>query len=154
MKKGNVFLVVGFILASLFLATLVANPVAAQESTEAKLVKIGPDYEGNSNKLKGFHLDPATLYIRKKTVVVWLNGVPVKEIQVVFNEGKTCRDVTANPNLKIPGFFLDSSNCYVTSFLPYLATTTLQFVDVGTYKYKVTTEDGKMTAEGKIIVTK
>ena len=91
--------------------------------------------------------------VTKDTIVVWLSGVPDIEVQIVFEEGKTCRDVTANPNLKVPGFFLDSKNCYVTSFLPYAATTTLQFVEAGTYEYEVVNADGKLKTKGKIVVS-
>ena len=117
---------------------------------EADIVKIWAAAEGEAKSLKA---DPPVLNVTKNTIVVWMNGVPEKEVQIVFEEGKTCRDVTANPNLKVPGFFLDSKNCYVTSFLPYAATTTLQFVEVGTYEYEVVNADGKLKTKGKIVVS-
>ena len=118
---------------------------------EAALVKIWAQKESTPDKL-GLRVDPVSLTIKKGTLVVWMNGVVGKEIQVVFEEGKTCRDVTANPNQKEPGFFLDVRDCYVTSFLPYTNTSTLQFPEVGSFNYKVMTEDGKMSAKGIIIV--
>ena len=151
MKKVKISFLFGTILLAVTMMMFIAGPAIAQTFTSAALVKIEPDNEGG--KLAGFLIDPATRYVKKNTIVVWLSGVPEIEVQIVFEEGKTCRDVTANPNMKIPGFFLDSRNCYVTSFLPYAATTTLQFVEVGTYEYEVVTADGKMKTKGKIVVS-
>ncbi len=118
-------------------------------ATDAEIVRIWAATEGAS---KGLHADPPVLTVKKDTIVVWMNGVEEKEVQVVFEEGKTCRDVTVNPNEKHPGFFMDSKNCYVTSFLPYTNTSTLQFPEAGEFNYMVLTSDGTMTAKGKVVV--
>lgn len=145
---------IGIILIALAMVMFLVNPAIAQrdrqQAADAHMVKIMPDMK--EDKLKGFYLNPQVLNAKQNNIVVWMNGVFDKEVQVVFQEGKTCRDVTANPNLKMPGFFLDSKSCYVTSFLPYSMTSTLQFINVGTYDYEVISEDGTMTAKGKIIV--
>jgi len=150
MTKVKGLFMVGTILLGVSLLMFLVMPAVAQRSTDAALVKIEPDVQ--NDKVVGFLVDPATLYVKKNTIVVWMSGVDDTEVQVVFQDGKTCRDVTANPNLKIPGFFLDSKSCYVTSFLPYSATTTLQFVELGNYTYEVVTADGKLKAKGAIIV--
>jgi hypothetical protein len=142
MRKMKGVYVVGTILAVL----LFAGQVLA---ADAQLIRIQPE---GKDKITGFYADPPTVYIKKDSIVVWMSGVPGTEIQIIFNEGKTCRDVTANPNLKVPNFYMDSKNCYVTSFLAYCATTTLQFSEEGTFEYLVVTEDGKMKAKGTIIV--
>ncbi|MDX9789119.1 MAG: hypothetical protein RBT11_20255 [Desulfobacterales bacterium] len=100
-------------------------------------------------------LDPPFLIISKDTVVVWINGVAIKnrdsqEIQVNFEDGKACKDVSLSPDLK--GFGLDDKGCYVTSFIPYASTSSLKFTELGTFSYTVTTQDGKLKKEGKIIV--
>lgn len=151
MKKAKISFLFGTILLAVTMMMFIAGPAIAQTYTSAALVKIEPVNEGD--KLTGFLIDPATQYVKKNAIVVWLSGVPYTEVQIVFEEGKTCRDVTANPKTKLPGFFLDSRNCYVTSFLPYMSTTTLQFAEVGTYEYEVVTDDGKMKTKGKIVVT-
>ena len=151
MNKAKISFLFGTILLAVTMMMFIAGPAIAQSSTNAALVKI--EANNKDGKLSGLLIDPVTRYVTKNTIVVWLSGVPENEIQIVFEEGKTCRDVTANPNMNIPGFFLDSKNCYVTSFLPYAATTTLQFVEVGTYEYEVVTEDGKMKTKGKIVVS-
>jgi hypothetical protein len=142
MKKMKGMYVVWTILAVL----LFAGQVLA---ADAQLIRIQPE---GKDKITGFYADPPTVYIKKDSIVVWMSGVPGIEIQIVFNDGKTCKDVTANPNLKQPGFYMDSKNCYVTTFLPYGDTTTLQFSEEGKYEYQAVTEDGKMQAKGTIIV--
>jgi len=61
-------------------------------------------------------LSPPDLYVKKNTVVIWMNGIQGEEIQVVFKDGKACKDVSFSPEYK--GFSLDSKSCYVTSFIP------------------------------------
>jgi len=156
MKGGLVMLTrkrlstAGIIFVGLAMGMFLVSPTIAERAIDAHLVKIMPDQKGGG--AKGMYLNPEILNITKNNIVVWMNGIEATEVQVVFQEGKTCRDVTANPNLKVPGFFLDSRNCYVTSFIPYSSTTTLQFINVGSYDYEVMTEDGKLTAKGKIVV--
>jgi hypothetical protein len=146
MMKKKLLLI--FTILAVALGMLLAN-AGNNYAGDAEIVKIWATEEGDK---KGMHADPATLKIKKNTIVVWMNGVQGKEVQVVFEDGKTCRDVTANPNLKTPGFFMDSRNCYVTSFLPYASTSTLQFPEAGGFDYSVMTSDGTMSSKGKIIV--
>lgn len=131
------------------LVMFMVHQTSAEQASDAKLIKIMPRFE--ADKVTGFHVEPSALSIKKNTIIVWMNGVP-SEIQVVFQEGKICRDVTADPNRQVTGFFLNAKRCYVTSFLPYSGTTALQFIETGTYSYEVITEAGDMQAKGKIIV--
>ena len=112
---------------------------------EAALIKIQPV---GKDKIVGFSLDPVDLKVGKNTVVIWLNSVQGKDIQVIFMDGKTCKDVSANQK----EFSLNSENCYVTTFMRYGKTSSLQFVEPGTYKYYVATETGDIKAKGSIIV--
>lgn len=146
MNKAKGLMVGAFLITAILV--FFANQGISQ-AADAKLIKIQAK---GGDKVTGFYLDPATVTIDKNTIIVWMSGVPGREVQVVFQEGKTCRDITANPNTEVAGFYMDSKNCYVTSFLPYSATSTLQFPEVGHFEYKVVSEDGKMQAEGKVIV--
>jgi hypothetical protein len=112
---------------------------------EAEIVKIWA-------KDGAMHAEPANLNVKKNTVVVWMNGLVGKEIKIVFKEGKTCMDVTVNPDMKEPNFFMDAKGCYVTSFVPYTNTTSLQFPEAGNFDYVILTSDGTMSAKGKIFV--
>jgi hypothetical protein len=132
-------------LSVLFLFGVFVTNHGAAGAAEAQLVKIQPAGEG---VLAGLYIDPPVLYIDKNTIVIWMNGVPQREVQVVFQEGKACKDVTINPM----GFGLDAVNCYVTSFIPYGDTSSLQFPEPGTFKYVVQTEGAKLRAKGVIEV--
>lgn len=90
------------------------------------------------------------LYIKKNDVVIWMNGIEGEEIQVVFKDGKRAMDVSFSP--KFQGFCLDSKSCFVTSFIPYASTSSLQFTETGTYTYSVSNRNGKLSTQGKIIV--
>ena len=151
-KTKGLFLVGTILLLGAAFGIFLYSPAIAQRATDAILVKIQPEFKGDN--VIGFHVDPQIINIKQDTIVIWMSGVQGKEVQIVFEEGKTCRDVSANPNLKMPGFFLDSRNCYVTSFLPYASTSILQFVESGEFDYEVVTEDLKMKAKGKIVVAK
>ena len=145
MKKALVLFFVGAVTVAAFVF-LAGQAMAA----DAQLVKIQPEMKGD--QIKGLYADPPILYVKKGAIVVWMSGIPKEEVQVIFTDGKTCRDVTANPNDKFPGFYMDASSCYVTSFLPYCGTSSLQFPEVGAFEYKVETVDGKMSSKGEIIV--
>lgn len=82
--------------------------------------------------------------------MVWFNRVFTDEIQVTFKEGKKCLDVTKSPM----GYTLNASNCYVTTWMPFAATSSLQFMEKGTYKYVVKAKSmpGQNVQEGQIIV--
>ena len=95
-------------------------------------------------------LDPATTFINKGDCVVWFNRALTSEIQVMFEEGKRCLDTTKSPM----GFTLDAQSCFVTSWMPFAATSSLQFMEKGTYKYVVKAKSmpGQNVQEGQIIV--
>lgn len=95
-------------------------------------------------------LSPPDLYVKKNTVVIWMNGIQGEEIQVVFRDGKACKDVSFSPEYK--GFSLNSKSCYVTSFIPFAATSSLQFTETGTFDYAVSNPTGRITGKGKVIV--
>jgi hypothetical protein len=137
LMRGAVFLVA----AGLFL-TARGTTLAA----EAKLVKIQPV---GDDKLVGFYIDPPNLQVDKKAIVVWLSGVMKEDIQVIFLEGKTCKDVTANPS----AFQMnEKKGCYVTSFMSFGETSSLQFMQDGIYRYYVATATGNIKARGTITV--
>ena len=118
-------------------------------AAEAHLVR---DWSVGDETLTNFRIDPPALHLDKNAIVLWMSGVRGEEIQVVFNSGKECKDVTANPNEEKPAFFLDGSGCYVTTIMGFGDTSSLEFVDVGIFEYTVQTIDGRVKAKGKICV--
>lgn len=120
-----------------------AGTVFAEDASIVQIFKSS----GDKNELS---LAPPELFVKKNTVVIWMNGIQGEEIQVVFKDGKSCKDVSFSPDLK--GFSLDSKSCYVTSFIPYAATSSLQFTEKGTFEYSVANATGRISGKGKITV--
>jgi hypothetical protein len=116
-------------------------------ATNAAIVKI---YTSNTEN-GALILDPANLYITKDTVVIWMSGISQEEVQVIFQDGKACQDVTVSSQEK--GFGIDAKSCYVASLISYLSTSSLKFTDEGVFEYIATTPKGKRAAKGKICVT-
>ena len=118
-------------------------------AAEARLVRI---WSPGEDKPAGFRIDPEVLKVEKNTIVLWMSGAKGQQIQILFESGKVCRDVTANPNEEAPDFFLDAKNCYLSTVMSYAETTALEFPEAGTFEYTVQTNDGKVKAKGKIVV--
>lgn len=113
---------------------------------EAEVVMI---YKAKGDETE-IRVTPPDLYIQKGTVVIWMNNISGEEVRVIFRDGKACQDVSRSPDQK--GFSLDTKSCYVTTYLPYTATSSLQFMQAGTFAYSVSNSTGKVTGRGKIIV--
>jgi len=91
-------------------------------------------------------IEPRVVQISKGTCVIWSNWVRTGEVQIAFEEGKKCEDMTDSP----VGFTLDAHNCYVTSFVSRGGTSSLMFNEPGTFDYTV--KAGAVTEGGKIVV--
>jgi len=111
---------------------------------ECRMVKIS----GGGGAMEGkVYIDPEHLTIPKDTCVVWYNRVRTNEVRVKFADGKKCDDVTTAGT----GFELDAAECFVTSYIPFAGTSSLNFVESGTFEYVVESSTG-VTGKGKIIV--
>jgi hypothetical protein len=132
---------------SMLLAVLFFCYPSGLLATNAAIIKI---YTSNTEN-GALILDPANLYITKDTVVIWMNGISQEEVQVIFQDGKACQDVTISSREK--GFGIDAKSCYVASLISYLSTSSLKFNDEGAFEYIVTTPNGKKATKGKIHVT-
>ena len=108
MIKLKGLLHVGIILLVLSMAFFLAGPANAENAEDAHLIKIMPEFSGDA--LKGFHIKSPITNIKKDDLVIWMNGVVAHEVQIIFKEGKICKDVTANPNLKHPNFFMNAKD--------------------------------------------
>jgi hypothetical protein len=133
------------ILASVFAMLFFLN-ASSLFAENASIIQIGKA----SGEGKDLTLSPPELFVQKGTVVIWMNGIQGEEIQVVFKEGKACKDVSFSPEYK--GFSLDSKSCFVTSFIPYAATSSLQFTEKGTFEYTVSNATGRIAGKGKVTV--
>jgi len=136
--KRKRFLVTVLGMALVFSAVILITNLDSSNAGECRIVRIsGPAY----------NLEPNTMLIKGGTCVVWINFARVPGVQVVFEEGKACEDVTDAP----VGFKLDAKNCYVTNFIDFAATSSLLFNEKGVFRYIL--KAGQEKVNGKIIVT-
>ena len=142
MKTRKLTLIIPVLLLAFGLVIGVQNTVSA---ADAQLIQVTSSGEGNMAKLT---IDPTDAHVKKDTIVIWLSGVLSEDIKIEFADGKKCKSVTAHA----AGFDLDMERwCYVTSYVPFAGSSSLQFTESGTYEYTVYTKEGA-TVAGKIIV--
>jgi hypothetical protein len=145
MKKKKLLLAVGIgVVLAMMVYVFHLETISAQECRIVRIL--------GRTDVHPLTIEPATIFINKGDCVVWFNRVFTEEIQVDFKEGKKCLDVTKAPM----GYTLNASNCYVSTWMPFAATSSLQFTEKGAYKYVVTTKaknmPGQKVQEGQIIV--
>ncbi len=148
MQKRVVVVTALFFLLSTMLVLVDRQPTDAEES---QLVRIfGGVATGSGELKKPIRLEPPTMTISKGGVVVWMNWArSVECVQVSFEDGKKCDDVTDAPT----GFEM-ADGCYVTSWITFGGTSSLRFNEPGTYVYTVEAKTGGETRKetGKILV--
>jgi hypothetical protein len=133
------------IIFSVLLITFLVSP-SPSFAEDAQVVLIFKA-KGDNTELR---VNPPDLYVKKGTIVIWMNSIVDEEVQVIFRDGKTCKDVSFSPAEK--GFALDAKSCYVTTLIPYASTSSLQFTDTGSFDYAISNLSGKINGKGKIIV--
>ncbi len=77
--------------------------------------------------------EPETLNVSKGDCVVWVNWTRGEEVRVIFREGKKCEAVTKASTRFKPDF----SGCFLTDYLGFGETSSLVFVEPGTFTYEV-----------------
>ena len=137
-----------FFLLSAALVLVDNRPIDAEDS---QLVRIFGGIETGAGELKKpIRLEPSTLTISEGGVVVWLNWArSVECVQVSFEDGKKCDDVTDAPT----GFEM-TGGCYVTSWITFGGTSSLRFNQPGEYTYTIMAKTGGQERKetGKILV--
>ena len=102
---------------------------------------------GTARYQDAIYIDPETTFVDKDACLVWINNIRTAEIKIKFADGKKCADVTQAP----VGFKLDEANCFVTTWVPYGGTSSLNFMESGVYDYTVEINKG-VTKQGRVIV--
>ena len=133
-KKQYVVTAIGaFFLAACVVFLFAGETIDAQS---CRVVRIGG---GAGVQVKEINLEPPSLMISKGTCVVWFNRARAQEVKVVFEDGKTCQNLTDAP----VGFKIDAAkDCYVTDYIPFGGTSSLRFVEKGVFKYTVEAAGG------------
>ena len=79
---------------------------------------------------------------------MWFNRFINEVVKVSFKEGEKCMGVTNAPM----GFSLNAQGCYGTEWIPFGGTSSLRFMEKGTFEYTVETKITKAKATGRIVV--
>ena len=137
------------VMAVMLILGLVLGVSTSVMADDAMLIKI---HGVGGDKLTGIFINPETAYIKKDTIVVWLDGVIQEDIKIEFADGKKCKSVTAYQS-DFSLIDLEKERwCYVTSWVSFAGTSSLQFTESGEYEYKVYSKDEKVSATGKLVV--
>ena len=127
----------------LVVTILMIGPGLAGAAEECRLVKI----TGTRSPNVSVRIEPETVSISKGDCVVWINWTRAVAIKVLFREGKKCEAASQAP----VGFKMDApTGCYTTGVIPLGATSSLMFVEEGTFDYQV--EADGTTGRGRIVV--
>jgi hypothetical protein len=110
---------------------------------ECRIVRL----HGTAHPSTTISIEPRTVQISKGGCVIWSNWIKEEDVQIAFEEGKKCEDMTDSP----VGFKMDARNCYVTSFITLGGTSSLLFNELGTFDY-VVKAGGAVGEKGKVIV--
>jgi len=140
MKKSTSWLVVG--ISVVLLLTLLQSNGETINAQQCRVIRL----QGTVYPTTTIRIEPKVVRIAKGTCVIWSNWVRTGEVQIAFEEGKKCEDMTDSP----VGFKMDAQNCYVTSFVSRGETSSLMFNEVGMFDYTVKAGAGK--EQGKILV--
>jgi hypothetical protein len=128
--------------------TFQPTPLYAEDLVaECQVVRI----YGGTGVQAGLRIDSDNLTIQKGTCIVWINWAKLPEINLDFENGKKCMEVTQAGD----DFKLDTdANCLTTNFIGLGQTASLRFIEAGTYNYTVSggTGDKRGKINGKIIV--
>ena len=140
-KKRLVFMIgFVFVLASTFLLAI----QSVSNASECRVVRIIAFAQ-----YQDVQLDPKTSFINKGDCVIWFNNAAQSEVQIMFEDGKVCRDVVeASMDFK-----LDEKNCFITNtYLRPRGTASLAFTKEGSFDYIVEVKGTSLKIKGKIKV--
>jgi len=126
------------------MAVSLAFPLAAM-AEEGQIITI---LASGGDTTTGIEATPSELTIEPGIIVIWVNAIKGDEVNILFDDGKTTENATADPM----GFDLDKNGAYAAKYLPFLATTSLRFIKQGTYQYKVISQNKKFVAQGTLTV--
>ena len=141
-RKTFVGLLVGAACIGLFIFLVITQ--VAHSGAQCRIVRIY-DETVIPGEVR-IRIDPQSVVVEGNTCLVWVN-LGKAEMKVNFREGKKCLDATEAPS----GFSLTEA-CYVTSWIPFGATSSLTFKEQGTYDYEIEWQAAETKAVGRIVV--
>jgi len=145
MPKIKYFSTILFLVIMMF--SFNQNIVMANDEVRVVRLLRNVDTGGLTSQM-AYLIEPEILTIKQGTIVVWANS-GVFEIEVTFEEGKTCQLATKAAE----GFELDKAKvCYTTVVMPNGGKRSQRFLEKGVYEYRVRWGDLLQKSRGKIVV--
>ncbi len=137
MKKVKYVIVIVLALGLGMLFSL-QSTVSAQE---CQIIRINDD--GNTIRLV-----PDSSHVNKGTCVIWVNWSTNSDVNIMFEQGKVCKDVVeASMDFKI-----NKDSCFISNLiLTKGGTASLVYEKEGSFDYVAKTMNGQK-ASGKIVV--
>lgn len=152
MNRGS--LVYKTVLGVVLVMIILLGSLVDARAQECRIIRITGMLTDNS-----ITVEPARMEISKGDCAVWFNRAGDANMKVIFEDGKTCAAATEASEL----FLMDvPGQCFVTSWVPAWGTSSLRFMEKGTYRYTIEmasggpealTEKGQKVTEGEIIVS-
>ena len=134
----NLFII--FTVIAVALGTLFFNQPAVN-AEECQIITI---HDGENSVT----IRPEAVTISKGTCVIWVNWSTKTDVNIMFEQGKVCKDVVeASMNFK-----LDKENCFISNvIITKGGTASLVYEKDGSFDYAAKPKEGEK-ATGKIIV--
>lgn len=144
MKKKMLLIVV--VLAFITIMTLALSIQRIVDAQDCRIVRITA---GVGERLDEIALEPRTMRVDEGTCVIWINLSRSPDVEIKFRDGGKCIEATDAPTGFNPELL---SGCYVTGMIHMGATSSLRFVEKGTFEYMVETAQETIKTTGEIIV--
>ncbi|MDX9787790.1 MAG: hypothetical protein RBT11_13485 [Desulfobacterales bacterium] len=119
------------------------------------IVRIAKESVGGEHRI---YLYPSELKVPKDSCVIWVSWIEKENVSINFDENsKSCILATESAS-----GFIEAEGCFLTDFLTYGKTVSLNFKEAGTFSYKLEVleksakpEEGprrRIVREGKVVV--
>jgi len=139
--KTRFFAVLG--LSFLVCMSLLLADSGAVGAQDCRIIRL----YGTAHPMTTINIEPRIVHIEKGDCIIWSNWIREAEVEIVFEDGKKCDDMTDAAT----GFKLDAYNCYITSFVALGGTSSLRFNEAGSFYYEVK-GGGGVREIGKVVV--
>jgi hypothetical protein len=116
----------------------------ANPQEDAVIIKI----ETNEAAPKTVFLSPPNITIAKNTIVIWVNFIDGPELNIVFDDADAA--MAASKDQK--GFYLDTKGAFAAKYMPFIATSSVRFVQNGSFGYSIQSQDGTKVTAGIVNV--
>ena len=132
------------VLSFLIAAFCLTLNLPTTDASECRIIRL---LGGSTQSKQKVRIEPGIMWIQKGTCVIWYNWTKTGEVKVTFHKTKKQK---YKDFLKAPMGFETSDKAF-TSRIAHGGTSSMRFVETGTYNYEVGTIGGT-TQNGQIVV--